>query len=83
MAENEEPAESSVPVEAEQVVTPWEVSSSGVIDYDKLIDTFGCQKLTDAMVARVERLTQRPAHPFLKRGIFFAHRWTARGLWQR
>jgi tryptophanyl-tRNA synthetase len=22
----------------------------------------------------VERLTGRPAHPFLKRGIFFAHR---------
>jgi hypothetical protein len=23
---------------------------------------------------RVERLTGKPAHPFLKRGIFFAHR---------
>lgn len=83
MAESGQPAEATAPVEAEQVVTPWEVSSSGVIDYDKLIDTFGCQKLTDAMVARVERLTQRPAHPFLKRGIFFAHRWTAHRLWQR
>ncbi len=25
-------------------------------------------------VYRIERLTNRPAHPFLKRGIFFAHR---------
>lgn len=60
----------------EQVVTPWEVSTSasGGIDYDKLIAQFGCQKLTDDMVKRVERLTTRPAHPFLKRGIFFAHR---------
>jgi hypothetical protein len=28
-------------------------------------------------VARIERLTGRPAHPFLKRGVFFAHRWAA------
>ena len=35
MAENGEPAEATVPVEAEQVVTPWEVSSSGVIDSTK------------------------------------------------
>lgn len=60
--------------EQEQVVTPWEVSAVGGIDYDKLLDQFGCQKLDPAMVARVERLTGKPAHPFLRRGIFFAHR---------
>ncbi len=26
------------------------------------------------LVARLERLTGQPAHPFLKRGIIFAHR---------
>ena len=25
-------------------------------------------------MSRVEKLTGKPAHPFLKRGIFFAHR---------
>jgi hypothetical protein len=35
---------------------------------------FGCQTIDTALVARIERLTGRPAHPFLKRGIFFAHR---------
>lgn len=35
---------------------------------------FGCAKLDPALIARIERLTKRPAHPFLKRGIFFAHR---------
>jgi|UniRef100_A0A7S3F4N1 tryptophanyl-tRNA synthetase len=59
-----------------QVVTPWEVSGGqeGGIDYDKLVEQFGCSKLDDAMIARVERLTGVKAHPFLRRGIFFAHR---------
>ena len=30
--------------------------------------------LTQDLIDRVERLTGRPAHPFLRRGIFFAHR---------
>lgn len=60
----------------EQVVTPWEVSggADGKIDYNKLVAQFGCQKIDEALVARIERVTGMPAHPFLKRGIFFAHR---------
>uniref|UniRef100_A0A0D9Y014 Tryptophan--tRNA ligase, cytoplasmic n=1 Tax=Leersia perrieri TaxID=77586 RepID=A0A0D9Y014_9ORYZ len=61
--------------EEEQVVNPWEVSAGkGGIDYDKLVDQFGCQRLDDALVARVARLTSRPPHRFLRRGLFFAHR---------
>ncbi|CAM6096514.1 unnamed protein product [Calypogeia fissa] len=60
--------------EAEQVVTPWQVAGKGAIDYDKLIVQFGCQRLDSSLVERVERLTGRPAHPFLRRGVFFAHR---------
>ncbi|KAG8093153.1 hypothetical protein GUJ93_ZPchr0012g19780 [Zizania palustris] len=61
--------------EEQQVVNPWEVSAGkGGIDYDKLVDQFGCQRLDDALVARVARLTARPPHRFLRRGIFFAHR---------
>ncbi|GAY60552.1 Tryptophan--tRNA ligase cytoplasmic [Citrus sinensis] len=60
--------------EREQVVSPWEVSSSGKIDYDKLIDKFGCQRLDQSLVDRVQRLTGRPPHVFLRRGVFFAHR---------
>jgi tryptophanyl-tRNA synthetase len=60
----------------EQVVTPWEVEAKdgGKIDYNKLIKDFGCQKVEPEMVARVEKLTGKPAHPFLRRGVFFAHR---------
>nr|XP_016444965.1 PREDICTED: tryptophan--tRNA ligase, cytoplasmic-like isoform X1 [Nicotiana tabacum] len=62
--------------EEEQVVNPWEVSAKdgGKIDYNKLIDKFGCQRLDDSLIQRVQRLTNRPAHVFLCRGVFFAHR---------
>lgn len=63
--------------EEEQVVNPWEVSSSGKIDYDKLIDKFGCQRLDQSLIDRVQRLTGRPAHVFLRRGVFFAHRFVS------
>ncbi|XWS52740.1 hypothetical protein CRYUN_Cryun11dG0098100 [Craigia yunnanensis] len=60
----------------EQVVNPWEVSAKdgGKIDYDKLIDKFGCQRLDQSFVDRVQHLTSRPPHVFLRRGVFFAHR---------
>lgn len=63
--------------EEEQVVNPWEVSAKdgGKIDYDKLIDRFGCQRLGQSHIQRIERLTSRPAHVFLRRGVFFAHRY--------
>ncbi|XP_057457480.1 tryptophan--tRNA ligase, cytoplasmic [Lotus japonicus] len=62
--------------EEEQVVNPWEVSAKdgGKIDYDKLIDRFGCQRLDQSLIQRFERLTSQPAHVFLRRGVFFAHR---------
>ena len=61
----------------EQVVNPWEVSAKdgGKIDYDKLIDQFGCQRLDESLIDRVERLTSRQPHVFLRRGVFFAHRF--------
>ncbi|EFJ24416.1 hypothetical protein SELMODRAFT_442375 [Selaginella moellendorffii] len=58
----------------EQVVTPWEVSGSGAIDYDKLISQFGCEKLEQRLIDRVVKLTGKRAHTFLRRGVFFAHR---------
>eukprot|EP00891_Asterochloris_glomerata_P000860 jgi/Astpho2/860/fgenesh1_pm.00016_%23_27_t len=35
---------------------------------------FGVTPINAELVARVEHLTHRPAHRFLRRGIFFAHR---------
>lgn len=53
-------------------VTAWEVT--GAVDYDKLCAKFGCTVITPALVERIERATGVPAHPFLKRRVFYAHR---------
>jgi len=60
----------------EQVVTPWDVEGAegGGIDYAKLVRDFGCSTIDAAMIERVERVTGTRAHPFLRRGQFFAHR---------
>jgi tryptophanyl-tRNA synthetase len=44
------------------------------IDYDKLVDEFGCSLLDGDLLRRVERVTGRRPHRFLRRGLFFAHR---------
>lgn len=64
--------------EEDQVVNPWEVSAKegGKIDYDKLIVQFGCQRLDQSIIDRVHRLTSRSPHVFLRRGVFFAHRYS-------
>lgn len=64
--------EAEAVAEAEAEVNPWEVT--GKIDYDKLIDKFGCQRLDQSLIDRVQRLTSRAPHVFLRRGVFFAHR---------
>ena len=62
--------------EGEQFVDPWEVKGAGDkgIDYDKLIDQFGSQRITDQLVEKFERITGAKAHPWIRRGIFFSHR---------
>ena len=57
-----------------QVVTPWEVDAEEGVDYDKLIVSFGCSRITEDIISRVERLTGVRAHRFLRRGLFFSHR---------
>lgn len=59
-------------VEKKEQVTPWDVAD--VVDYDKLIRDFGCSKISEELIARIERVTGKKAHTFLRRGIFFSHR---------
>nr|QBK91794.1 MAG: tryptophanyl-tRNA synthetase [Pithovirus LCPAC304] len=44
------------------------------VDYDKLQKQFGSQLIDESLIERLERVTGKPAHPFLKRGFFFSHR---------
>lgn len=53
------------------VVTPWEVS--GEIDYTKLIQQFGTQRLTDDLKERIARHAGF-MHMQLRRDVFFSHR---------
>jgi tryptophanyl-tRNA synthetase len=55
----------------EMVVTPWEVS--GEIDYDKLIQQFGTQRLTPELKGRIAARAGF-MHVQLRRDIFFSHR---------
>jgi len=52
-------------------VTPWEVT--GEVDYAKLIEQFGTQPLTDALLKKIEQ-EAGGLHLFLRRGFFFSHR---------
>ncbi|MEM5836310.1 MAG: tryptophan--tRNA ligase [Candidatus Aenigmatarchaeota archaeon] len=53
------------------VVTPWEVR--GEIDYEKLIEKFGIQRIGEELLEKIKKHTKE-LHHFLRRGIFFAHR---------
>lgn len=62
----------AAPAATEAVVTPWTVE--GDVNYDKLIREFGCHAIDEALLERMERLTGKKPHRFLRRGIFFSHR---------
>lgn len=65
----------------EQIITPFDVSGgvdehgkAVAIDYDKLIERFGSQRIDKPMLERFERLTGKPPHRLLRRGLVFSHR---------
>ncbi|XP_050404918.1 tryptophan--tRNA ligase, cytoplasmic [Patella vulgata] len=60
----------------EDIVDPWTVQSSSEkgVDYDKLIDQFGSMRISDDLIKRLEKVTGKPVHHFIRRGIFFSHR---------
>lgn len=67
---------------AEQVVTPWEVAGQVTetgeqlgINYDKLISQFGTRAINAELLARFKEVTGHEPHIFLRRGMFFSHRY--------
>ncbi len=52
-------------------VTPWSVE--GEIDYNKLVQEFGTQEITDEILARIKKHTGE-LHPMLILKYFFSHR---------
>jgi len=62
---------SETPEKGKMIVTPWEVR--GEIDYDRLIQEFGTEKITDQLMARIKKHAEE-LHYMLRRRIFFSHR---------
>lgn len=64
----------------EQTVTPWTAKGekkdgkSLSIDYNKVINKFGCQFLSSPLVTRLQKLTSIKVHHLIRRNIVFAHR---------
>ncbi|MCX8196069.1 MAG: tryptophan--tRNA ligase [Acidilobaceae archaeon] len=52
-------------------VTPWEVR--GKVDYERLIEIFGTQRITQELARKLEELAGE-SHVMLRRGVFFSHR---------
>ena len=40
-----------------------------------LSERFGSSKIDQELIDRFEKVTGKPAHHLLKRGMFFSHRW--------
>jgi len=55
----------------EMIVTPWEVR--GKVDYERLIQEFGTQPLTEELIERIAKYTGK-LHLQLQRRLFFSHR---------
>ena len=53
-------------------VTPWEVT--GKVDYERLIQQFGTQKITPDLLREISRFSGEKMHVMLRRNIFFSHR---------
>jgi tryptophanyl-tRNA synthetase len=71
---SKEEQDSKISSSTTQTVDPWTVESEGSIDYEKLVQQFGSQKLNEDLINRMEKLTGKKPHRFLRRGIFFSHR---------
>lgn len=53
-------------------VTPWEVT--GKVDYEKLIQQFGTQKISESIMKDISKVSRDRMHVMLRRNIFFSHR---------
>lgn len=61
--------------EKDQIVTPFETSTkTGKFNYQKLIDEFGVEPISQELIDRFEKVTGKKVHTWIRRGLFFAHR---------
>jgi tryptophanyl-tRNA synthetase len=54
------------------VCTPFE--TEGQVDYMRIVNEFGTKLIDDTLLQRIEKVTGKPVHPWLRRGLFYSHR---------
>jgi plasmid maintenance system antidote protein VapI len=64
MASDGAAASADADMAGEMVVNPWE--ATGNMNYDKLIEQFGSQAISPALIDRFERVTGRRAHTWIR-----------------
>merc|ERR1719264_833336 len=76
MAEEEKVVEEEKKEEVKRdTVTPFNIDAADTgVDYEALIQTFGCSRFTNDHIERIAAITGRAPHHFLRRMIYFAHR---------
>ena len=62
--------------EDDDIVDPMRVecTTAAGVDYNKLILRFGSTRIDESILQRIERITGKPVHHLLRRGVFFSHR---------
>ena len=57
-------------------IDPWNFKGikGKSVDYNKIVSRFGASLIKPSTIARIENITGKPAHHFLRRGIFFSER---------
>jgi tryptophanyl-tRNA synthetase len=61
--------------ENKDIITPFKIEAGEVgVDYERLIEQFGCERMTPDHVRMFEEVTGHKPHRLLRRGIYFAHR---------
>ncbi|KAL9658682.1 hypothetical protein ABK040_006216 [Willaertia magna] len=74
LQQQEEKQEIMPEIKQKVTIEDVEAESNKGIDYDKLIREFGSSEIDEELIKRLEKLTNKPAHHFLKRKVFFSHR---------
>lgn len=75
--ENNKESNEQKQTKPELIINPntFENNSGKGIDYEKVINMFGCKRIDKALLERFEKVTGTKPHHFLTREIFFSHRY--------
>lgn len=60
-------------VEGEDEITPYKVASKGAIQYEVFREKWGLKSIDQPLIDRIERITGKKVHFWIRRQIFYCH----------